>query len=114
MALMNSLTATLPAPSADTAPHRDDDHCSLIITVESGVVTDVLPTGSVEVVIVDLDMIETEDNLEQRLLKAVVPLESGAAIRSIDLNRLVACLVSEYCRPARKRPSPSPDGKRAA
>lgn len=114
MALMNSLTTILPTPSADTTPHRDDEHCSLIITVESGVVTDVLPTGSIKVVIVDLDMIDNEDNLEQRLLKAVVPLESGAAIRSIDLNRIVACLVSEYRRPARKRPSPSPDGKKAA
>ena len=114
MAPMNNLATTLPALPAAGAQDRDGEPCTLIITIESGVVTNILPTGSIEVVIVDLDMIETEDNLEQRLLKAVVPLESGAAIRSIDLNRLVACLVSEYCRPARKRPSPSPDGKRAA
>ena len=111
---MNDRIMTLPAPPETGASDRHDEPCTLIITVESGVVTDIIPTGSVEAVIVDLDMIENDDNLEQRLLKAVMPLESAAAIRSIDLNRLVACLVSEYRRPAGKRPSPVPKGTKAA
>ena len=113
MAPMNSQATTLPAPSADAALHRNDEHCSLAITVESGMVKDILPTGSIDVIIVDLDMIENENNLEQQLLKAGLQMESGATIRSIDLNRLVACLVSEYRRPAQKQSSPSPDGKKA-
>jgi len=114
MALMNSLTTTLPASSAETAPRRDDERCSLIITVESGVVTDVLPTGSIDVVIVDLDMIENDDTFEQRMRKSVLPMTPESRILSDDISSLIMTIVQEYRRPARKRQSPSPDGKKAA
>lgn len=87
---------------------------AMIIIIESGVVRDILPTGPVEAVVVDLDMIENEDTQEQRLLKAVMSMEANGDIRQDDLTRLAACLVREYRRPDRKRTPPPPDGQRAA
>jgi hypothetical protein len=99
-----------PSPgSRNPSPAR-----ALIITVESGVVTDILPTGPVEAVIVDLDMLENDDTFEQRMRKSVLPLIPEDRITSHDVSKLVTTIVQEYRRPARKRPVPSPDGKQAA
>jgi hypothetical protein len=98
----SSAAGTLPNPNA------------MIIIVESGVVRDILPTGPVEAVVIDLDMIENTDPVEQRLLKAVMPLDAEAALRHGDLMRLAACLVREYRRPGRTEPPTTPDGERAA
>ena len=111
---MNSRTTTLLAPPADAAPHRDDGPYSLIITVEGGVVTAILPTGPVNAVIVDLDMLENDDTFEQRIRKSVLPITPDSTISSDDISPLILTIVQEYRRPARRRPAPSPDGKKAA
>jgi hypothetical protein len=82
----------------DTGPS-----CTMIITVESGVVTAILPTGPVEAVVVDLDMIENEDPFENRVRKAVLQLDPDDRIRRDDLNSLIAAMVREYRRPERRQ-----------
>jgi hypothetical protein len=88
-----SLRTDVPAAAADT----------MIIVVENGVVADILPVGPVEAVIVDLDLIENEDSLEQRVRKAVLPIVSESTITSTDVTRIVIDLVREYRRPERGR-----------
>jgi hypothetical protein len=114
MAPMNSQLTTVPEPAADAGKHRGDRACSLIITVESGVVADILPTGPVDVVIVDLDLLENDDSFEQRMRKSVLPMTPESRIAPDDIPTLVTTIVQEYRRPSRKCSSPSPDGKRAA
>lgn len=101
---------TAAAPAAAPPAHPN----AMIIIVESGIVRDILPTGPVEAVVIDLDMIEDGDSVEERLLKAVAPIDAAAALRHNDLTRFAACLVKEYRRPACTASTPSPDRERAA
>jgi len=111
---MNKHTIVLPASPLKAELHRDTSPCILIITVESGVVADILPTGPVEAVIVDLDMLENDDTFEQRMRKSVLPMTPESRILSDDVSSLITTIVQKYRHPSRKRPTPAPDVKRTA
>jgi len=111
---MNKHMTETPPPVPDADRERDMPPCTLIITVESGVVADILPTGPIEAVIVDLDMLENDDTFEQRMRKSVLPMIPESRILSNDVSTLITTIVQEYRRPGRKRPASTPDGKRAA
>jgi len=101
---MNTVQKDPAALPAEAAPH-DTAPCSLIITVESGRVTDILPTGPVEAVVVDLDMIEDEDSFEHRMRKAILPLDPDGRILPRDMNTMIAAIVREYRRPGGCKPA---------
>ena len=97
---MNSMTTCLPAAEHETVPASP---YALIIMVENGVVSGILPTGPMEAVVVDLDMLENEDSFEQRMHKSVLPLTPDANITSDDMPALITSIVREYRRPDRRR-----------
>lgn len=111
---MNIPTTDLATRCASAAPGPDDGPCSVIITVENGVVANILPTGPIEAVIVDLDMLENDDTFEQRMRKSVLPMTPENRILSDDISSLITTIVQEYRCPARTRKAPAPDGKKAA
>ena len=114
MAPMNIPTTALATLCASAEPNHSDEPCTLLITIENGVVTDILPTGPVEAVIVDLDMLENDDTFEQRMRKSVLPMTPEGVITSDDVSSLITTIVQEYRRPARKRTAPAPDGRKVA
>ncbi len=81
--------------------------------VESGVVTSILPTGPMEAVVVDLDMLENEDSFEQRMRKSVLPMLPEGRITADDMPSLITTIVREYRRPDRRR-APGSAGRTAA
>jgi len=112
---MNSLTTCNPAEEREPVPAPEDAPagCTLIIMVESGVVTDILPTGPMEAVVVDLDMLENEDSFEQRMRKSVLPMTPEGRITIDAMPAIITSIVREYRRPGRKR-TPDPSGGTAA
>jgi hypothetical protein len=106
---MNTVLQNAPREDQD-APEKDrpsggseDAGCRLIITVESGVVADILPTEPIKAVIVDLDMIENDDTFEQRLRKAILPMVPDGHIGTSDIPVQIESLVREYRRPERRK-----------
>ena len=113
---MKTLSSCHPAGGPETA-HRsanDGRSCTLIIMVESGVVTDILPTGPVDAVVVDLDMIENGDSFEQRMRKSVLPLAPEGRITLDSMPSLITSIVREYRRPERRRTGCTPGETEAA
>ena len=113
MATMKDLAMALPVSSPDTVPQQERQLCTLIIMVESGVVTDILPTGPLEAVIVNLDRIENDDPFEQRMYKSVLPMNPGGQIEADDMPALITAIVREYSRSGRRRAAAA-DGTAAA
>ena len=104
---MNSEITILPSSAADAALLHDEGANAMIITVENGVVSNILPTGPVEVVVVDLDLIENEDTFEQRMRKSVLPMAPESLIASEDVTALITTIVQEYRRIGRTRTAPA-------
>ncbi len=78
--------------------------------VESGVVTDILPTGPLEAVVVDLDMLENEDTFEQRMRKSVLPMNPEGRITIEAMPSFITSIVREYRRPGRRRTTDKSEG----
>ncbi len=111
---MNRTTTCDPAEERETRASRHETGCTLIIMVESGVVTDILPTGPMEAVVVDLDMLENEDSFEQRMRKSVLQMNPEGRITIDAMPSLITSIVREYRRPGRRRAPDTSGGPVAA
>ncbi len=102
---MNNLSTCDRTEERETAPVSGNPSpgCTLVIMVESGVVTNILPTGPLEAVVVDLDMLENEDTFEQRMRKSVLPLLPEGRITLEEMPSFITSIVREYRRPGRRR-----------
>lgn len=87
---------------------------TIIIKIESGVVSGVYPTGPVRVVVVDHDVIEGGETFERRMEKAVLAVPPEPSIRPEEVEAVVRTLVLECVRPADRRPSGTARDKAAA
>jgi len=82
-----------------------EDMNHLIIKIESGVVAAVYSTASVNVTVVDHDVIEGGETYEARMKKAVLSMIPEPRVSPEDMEQLVETLVLECQRPAdRRRP----------
>ena len=75
----------------------------IIIKIESGVVADVYSTESVNVTIVDHDVIEGGETFASRMKKSVFSMTSEKRIKHGDIEHVVKILVHECQRPADRR-----------
>jgi len=80
-------------------------HDSIIITIESGVVSEIYSSAPLQATIVDYDMIEGGETFERRLKKAVLPLTPGRVVKPEQIESLVRALVLECRRPRDDRQS---------
>ncbi len=114
---MNRTTTCDPAEEQETRASRHEasgTSCTLIIMVESGVVTDILPTGPMEAVVVALDMLENADSFEQRMRKSVLQMNPEGRSTIDAMPSLITSIVREYRRPGRRRAPDSSGGPVAA
>lgn len=79
---------------------------TIILKIESGVVSEIYASMPVEVIVVDHDVIEGGETFAQRMHKSVSTMVPDKGVKSEDINALVTALVLECKRPAdRKSPS---------
>jgi hypothetical protein len=88
---------------------------TIVIKIESGIVSDVYSSAPVQVIVVDHDVIEGGESFEQRVQKAVSTMIPDKGVKPEDIEALVAALVLECRRPAdRRTPAPAVSGVVAA
>lgn len=76
---------------------------TIILKIESGIVSDIYASAPVEVIIVDHDVIEGGESFEQRMHKSVSTMLPDNVVAPEGVNALVASLVLECKRPADRK-----------
>lgn len=76
---------------------------TIVVKIESGVVSEVYASSPIQVIVVDHDVIEGGETFEQRVHKSVSTLYPDRGVRPEDVEALVAALVLECVRPADRR-----------
>lgn len=88
---------------------------TIIVKIESGIVSEVYASAPIEVIVVDHDVIEGAETLEQRVRKSVSTMYPDGNIKPEDIQALVTSLVLQCIRPAdRKLSVPNMDAACAA
>ncbi len=88
---------------------------TVIVKIESGIVSEVYASVPAVVIVVDHDVIEGGETFEQRVHKSVSTMLPDKGVRPEDIEALVTALVLECKRPAdRKAPSPAESSVGAA
>ena len=80
-------------------------HNSIIIKIESGVVSEIYSSAPLQATVVDYDMIEGGETFERRLKKAVLSLTAWRLVKPEQIEPLVRTLVLECRRPRDDRQS---------
>jgi hypothetical protein len=75
-------------------------HNSIIIKIESGVVSEIYSSAPLQATIVDYDMIEGGETFERRVKKAVLSLAPEQLVKPEQIEPLVRSLVLACRRPA--------------
>lgn len=78
---------------------------TIIVKIESGVVSEVYASTPIEIIVVDHDVIEGGETLEQRVRKSVSTIYPDNTIRPDDIEALVMSLVLQCLRPADRKSS---------
>jgi hypothetical protein len=88
---------------------------TIVIKIESGVVSEVYASAPVQLIVVDHDVIEGGETFAQRVHKSVSTMAPDRGVKPEDIESLVATLVLECNRPAdRKTGAPGDSGVGAA
>ena len=85
-------------------------HNSIIIKIESGVVSEIYSSAPLQATIVDYDMIEGGETFERRVKKAVLSMAPEQLVTPEQIEPLVRALVLECRRPADDRQPPGIGG----
>jgi hypothetical protein len=76
---------------------------TIVLKIESGVVSEIYASDPIQVIVVDHDVIEGGETFEQRVHKSVSTMFPDKGVKSEDIEALVAKLVLECSRPADKK-----------
>ncbi len=77
---------------------------TIILKIESGIVSEVYATTPTRIIVVDHDVIEGGETFEQRVAKSVSTIEPDKRFSPEDKEALVISLVLECVRPADRVP----------
>ncbi len=77
---------------------------TIVLKIESGVVSEVYASSPVKVVVVDHDVIEGGETFEQRVKKSVSTMEPDKRFNPADREELLISLVLDCVRPADRGP----------
>ena len=83
---------------------------TIIIKIESGIVSDIYSTDPIQVIVVDYDLIEGNESCEHRMIKAVHVMSPDGFVKPEEIDSAVKLLVAYCSRPARPITSPEPLG----
>ena len=83
---------------------------TIVIKIESGIVSEVYASAPIQVIVVDHDVIEGGETFEQRVHKSVSTMEPDKGVRPEDIEALVAGLILECVRPGGDRKLMAPGG----
>jgi len=73
---------------------------TIVVKIESGVVSEVYSSSPIQVIIVDHDVIEGGETFEQRVHKSVSTLHPDKHVKVEEIKALVEALVLECSRPS--------------
>ncbi|OGW34781.1 MAG: hypothetical protein A2010_01205 [Nitrospirae bacterium GWD2_57_9] len=76
---------------------------TIVIKIESGIVSEVYASAPIQVIVVDHDVIEGGETFEQRVHKSVSTMEPDKGVRPEDIEALVAGLILECVRPGDRK-----------
>ncbi len=77
---------------------------TIIVKIESGVISDIYASEPVQVIVVDHDVIEGGETFEQRVNRSVSIMLPDKGIRPEDIEATVTALVLECKRPVDEKP----------
>ena len=77
---------------------------TIVLKIESGIVSEVYATAPTRVIMVDHDVIEGGETFEQRVAKSVSTMEPEKRFSPEDKEALVISLVLDCVRPADRGP----------
>ena len=77
---------------------------TIILKIESGVVSEVYASSPVKIVVVDHDVIEGGETFEQRVAKSVSTMDPDKRFNPKDREALIISLVLDCVRPADRHP----------
>lgn len=81
---------------------------TIVLKIESGVVSEVYASAPIQLIVVDHDVIEGGETFEHRIHKSVSTMFPDKGVKAEDIEALVAKLVLECSRPAdRKSKAPA-------
>lgn len=80
---------------------------TIVVKIESGVVSEVYASDPIQIIVVDHDVIEGGESFEQRVRKSVSTMFPDKGVKPEDIEALVATLVLECKRPADLKSQPS-------
>ncbi len=82
---------------------------TIIVKIESGIISEVYASAPIQVIVVDHDVIEGGETFAQRVARSVSTMEPDKAFEPGEIDALVTSLVLECTRPGDRQPGGTKD-----